>query len=200
MMTTITDSENQSDRKKAGPVVRPVRKSTAMPAERPVAKSASARPVVFNVRHDLQSSHGLDELVTHPLTSNPLLELAFSPIDVLVGRIRDGVEGTLVRDFLSDLKIPTPSFAVSVGMSPRTLSRRYHELFIGEDAAKVVRYAKVFGLAMETFGSSDKAYTWLERPNRTLPGSATPASLLDTEFGAEEIVDSLHRIQHGVFA
>lgn len=182
-MTTTIESESQNDRRKTKPTTKPVAKTDA-------GGSASMRkdPGVMKVVY-----------VEWP-QNNPLIVLSQSPTHVLVHQIRAGVDGALVRGFLDDLKIPTPSFAESVGISPRTLVRRYHEHFKGEDAAKVVRYAKVFSLAIETFGAPDKAYSWLERPNRTLPDNATPASLLDTEFGAEEVVDSLHRIQHGVFS
>lgn len=133
------------------------------------------------------------------LQSNALLQLASAPADVLVAQIRSGLDGALVKAFLHDLEIPAPEFADAVGMSFRTLSRRYNERLTGEDAAKVVRYAKVFARAIETFGSTKQAYIWLQRPNRSLSAGATPASLLDTEFGAEEVNDALLRMQHGVF-
>ena len=141
------------------------------------------------------------EIMLGGMLAVDLLDVRSIPVDVLVKGIRAGVPGATVKGFLDRHKIPAVSFADSIGMAHRTLARRLcGEVFKGDDAAKVVRFAKVFAMALDTFGSAEKANTWLGRPNRTLPGKATPASLLDTEFGAEEVSDSLLRIQHGVFA
>lgn len=49
------------------------------------------------------------------------------------------------------------------------------------------------------FEDADAACDWLTSPNAALDG-ATPISLLDTEFGAEAVMDTLGRIAHGVFS
>jgi len=45
----------------------------------------------------------------------------------------------------------------------------------------------------------DAALDWLKSPNAALAGT-TPLSLLDTDIGAESVLDTLGRIEHGVFA
>ena len=40
---------------------------------------------------------------------------------------------------------------------------------------------------------------WLKSPNAALRGHA-PLSLVDTDIGAEAVLDALGRIEHGVFA
>jgi uncharacterized protein (DUF2384 family) len=53
--------------------------------------------------------------------------------------------------------------------------------------------------AFETFGSADKAWHWLERPNTLFAGSS-PLHLLQTDPTQYELVeDELTRIDHGVF-
>jgi putative toxin-antitoxin system antitoxin component (TIGR02293 family) len=53
--------------------------------------------------------------------------------------------------------------------------------------------------ALETFGSAEKAWHWLERPNTLFAGSS-PLHLLQTDATQYELVeDELTRIDHGVF-
>jgi putative toxin-antitoxin system antitoxin component (TIGR02293 family) len=57
----------------------------------------------------------------------------------------------------------------------------------------------VVGRANEVFEEPEAALHWLKSPNSALSG-ATPLSLLDTDIGAESVLDTLGRIEHGVFA
>ena len=53
--------------------------------------------------------------------------------------------------------------------------------------------------AFETFGSAEKAWHWLERPN-TLFAGASPLHLLQTDPAQYELIDDeLTRIDYGVF-
>jgi len=51
----------------------------------------------------------------------------------------------------------------------------------------------------DVFEDLDAAVDWLKSPNASL-GGRTPLSLLDTDIGAESVIDTLGRIEHGVFA
>jgi putative toxin-antitoxin system antitoxin component (TIGR02293 family) len=53
--------------------------------------------------------------------------------------------------------------------------------------------------AEEVFEDLDTSLEWLKAPNTAL-GAVTPLSLLDTDVGAEGVLDTLGRIEHGVFA
>ena len=48
------------------------------------------------------------------------------------------------------------------------------------------------------FEDFDAALDWVKSPNAALAG-ATPLSLLDIDMGAESVLDTLGRIEHGVF-
>ena len=52
-------------------------------------------------------------------------------------------------------------------------------------------------LALETFGSAEKAYAWMHRPNKAL-GQRTPVSLLTNASGYKRVETILGRIAHGV--
>ena len=68
-----------------------------------------------------------------------------------------------------------------------------------EESAKVIRLARIIERADDVFDSLDKAVDWLKTRNSSLSG-LTPLSLVDTDVGAESVLDTLGRIEHGVFA
>ena len=72
-------------------------------------------------------------------------------------------------------------------------------LFNSEESAKLVRLARVVERAKNVFEDVEAALDWLKSANAALSG-ATPLSLLDTDIGAESVLDTLGRIEHGVFA
>ncbi|MGH7106522.1 MAG: type II RES/Xre toxin-antitoxin system antitoxin [Acetobacteraceae bacterium] len=68
-----------------------------------------------------------------------------------------------------------------------------------EQSDRLVRVARVLAAAEETFGSRDKAGTWLRRPTTALAGES-PLQLLDTDEGARSVETLLGRIGHGIAA
>lgn len=57
----------------------------------------------------------------------------------------------------------------------------------------------LLGRAGVVFEDADGALDWLQSANAAL-GGVTPLSLLDTDIGADSVMDTLGRIEHGVFA
>jgi len=53
--------------------------------------------------------------------------------------------------------------------------------------------------AAEVFDDLDLALAWLKTPVAALE-DATPLSLVDTDIGTDSVMDTLGRIEHGVFA
>ncbi|OGA00294.1 MAG: antitoxin [Betaproteobacteria bacterium RIFCSPLOWO2_02_FULL_62_17] len=117
-----------------------------------------------------------------------------------VSVIRQGLSSEAVDSLARTLRVTQSELAVTLGIPARTLARRKKEGTLNsEESAKLVRLARVLGRARETFESLDTALDWLKSPNAALSG-ATPFSLLDTDIGAESVMDTLGRIEHGVFA
>lgn len=65
------------------------------------------------------------------------------------------------------------------------------------ESAKLLRLARGLVRAAEVFEDAGAAIDWLKSRNQAL-GGATPLSLLDTDAGAEDVMDLLGRIEHGV--
>ncbi len=84
-----------------------------------------------------------------------------------------------------------------VRIPPRTLARR--TVFKPDESERILRVAAAFQRAVEVLGDLDKARRWFSTPKRAL-GEKTPLEFCDTAPGAEEVMNLLGRIEHGVFS
>jgi putative toxin-antitoxin system antitoxin component (TIGR02293 family) len=113
--------------------------------------------------------------------------------------IRQGIPSAASESLAKTLRMTQSELAASLGIPERTLARRKKEgMFNSEESAKLVRLARVVERAGEVFEDLDPALDWLKSPNAALSG-VTPLSMLDTDIGAEAVLDTLGRIEHGVF-
>lgn len=114
--------------------------------------------------------------------------------------IRRGIPAAAVEPLRKAVKLSQTEIARALGIPERTLARRKREgVLNSEESAKLLRLARAVGRANEVFEAPEAALDWLKAPNSALAGK-TPLSLLDTEIGAESVLDTLGRIEHGVFA
>ena len=114
--------------------------------------------------------------------------------------IRKGIPAAAIESLLKAMQLSRSELARALGIPERTLARRKREgVLNSEESAKLLRLARVVGRANEVFEDPKAALHWLKAPNAALSG-ATPLSLLDTDIGAESVLDTLGRIEHGVFA
>jgi putative toxin-antitoxin system antitoxin component (TIGR02293 family) len=113
--------------------------------------------------------------------------------------IRQGVPSSSVDSMARTMRLTQAELAAALGIAERTLARRKRQgALSSEESAKIVRLARVVARATEVFEGLDPSLDWLKSPNATWSG-ATPLSLLDTDIGAEAVLDTLGRIEHGVF-
>lgn len=114
--------------------------------------------------------------------------------------IRAGLPAAVIEAVLKATQLSQADLARALGIPERTLARRKREgVLNSEESAKLLRLARVVGRANEVFESAEAGIDWLKAPNASL-GGRTPLSLLDTDIGAESVLDTLGRIEHGVFA
>jgi len=117
-----------------------------------------------------------------------------------VSVIRQGVPSRALDDLSEALSVSKAELSGAIDISLRTLQRRRSAARLDSDeTGKLVRVARVFERAEEVFEDPDAARDWLKTPNAALSGQ-TPMSLFDTEIGAQSVLDTLGRIEHGVFA
>ncbi|MCH7227472.1 antitoxin Xre-like helix-turn-helix domain-containing protein [Haloferula sp. A504] len=118
----------------------------------------------------------------------------------LVERIREGLPFAEFRALLELLAIPEEELGRLLGISPATLNRRKKARQLGTpESERIVRFARLFGIAMEVLGSKEAAREWLKTENRGT-ANESPLSYADTEFGAREVENLLGRLDHGVFS
>lgn len=122
-----------------------------------------------------------------------------SPLD-WIGMIREGIPAAAVESILRAVHLSQAELAQALGIPERTLARRKREgVLNSEESSKLLRLARVVSRASEVFDDPAAAVDWLKSSNAALRGNA-PLSLLDTDIGAESVLDTLGRIEHGVFA
>jgi len=111
-----------------------------------------------------------------------------------VGMIREGIPAAAVESILSAVRLSQSELAQALGIPERTLARRKREgVLNSEESSKLLRLARVVSRANAVFDDAAAAVDWLKSPNAALRGNA-PLSLLDTDIGAESVLDSLGHI------
>jgi putative toxin-antitoxin system antitoxin component (TIGR02293 family) len=113
--------------------------------------------------------------------------------------IRDGLPVDVIDRLIGDRTV-TPDEVRRIIMAPKAVVvRRRKGGLTPEQSERVIRAARIIAEALETFGSRDKALTWMRRACAVLGGKA-PIDLLDTEEGAGLVESLLGRIAHGLAA
>ena len=146
------------------------------------------------------------------------VSLSFAPIPVLrllggegllqsrprggmdwIALVRRGLPSGSVDALVRQTHITQAELARALAIPERTLARRKREgLLSAEESAKMLRLARTVERAQTVFEDADAALAWLQSPNAALGGN-TPLSLLDTDLGADSVLDTLGRIEHSMF-
>ena len=114
--------------------------------------------------------------------------------------IREGIPVAAIESILSAVRLSQAELARALGIPERTLARRKREgVLNSEESCKLLRFARVVSRASGVFDDPVTAVNWLKVPNAALGGNA-PLSLVDTDMGIESVLDTLGRVEHGVFA
>jgi len=182
---------------KAGAKAAPVRK-TASPARKVAARLRKvAAPKSYRVAAT-KKGRAVSAVSLLGVTTNENKD--FLTWMEWVSVIRQGIPSTAVDALIEFLSISKTEFSDAIDIPFRTLVRRKGEALLASDeSAKLVRVARVIERAEEVFEDPDAARGWLKSANTSLSGQ-TPISLLDTEIGAQSVMNALGRIEHGVFA
>ena len=114
--------------------------------------------------------------------------------------VRRGLPAASVDSVVRLTRIAQTELANALAIPERTLARRKREGVLSpEESAKFVRFARVVERAEEVFEGTASALAWIKTENPAL-GGVTPLSLLDIDIGADTVLDTLGRIEQGVFA
>jgi len=124
----------------------------------------------------------------------PKAEFDFIPI------LRKGLPYRAVEAALVALDIPTSDVVRILHIPLRTLARRRQaaRTLSTMESERFLRFIRVLARAQEVLGGRASALTWMRTANRSL-GSVPPEELLDTDIGSLAVLDTLGRLEHGVY-
>ncbi len=117
-----------------------------------------------------------------------------------IAMIRGGLPYRTLLLATEHLQLSVNDLSLALGLSPRTLARRRSsQRLTTAESERILRLARVVARAEEVLGDAEAARGWLQARNRAL-GGTPPIEFLDTDIGADAVLDILGRIEHGVFS
>ena len=116
-----------------------------------------------------------------------------------LAEIRAGLPASFLDRLKETLDVTEAELARVVGIPRQTLVRRRLRGFLRRDEGdRTATVARVFDMALSYFdGNRKHAVEWLKHPNPALAGE-TPLERADTATGAEDVIDLIGRLQHGI--
>lgn len=140
-------------------------------------------------------------LASGKLSVGELLGIKATDTLQLVRAIERGFSFGTFERVRRETGLPMERLAVSIGISPRTLTRRKKEKKLtASESDRLVSISRLLALANELFeGNREKAFRWFRMPNRAF-GNLSPLEMAATETGAREVENLIGRLEHGVFS
>lgn len=116
-----------------------------------------------------------------------------------LAEIRAGLPASFLDRLKATLDVTDTQLASVVGIPRQTLvRRRLRGVLRREEGDRAARVARVFNMALSYFdGNREHALDWLKHPNPALAGE-TPLRRADTATGAEDVIDLIGRLEHGI--
>ena len=113
--------------------------------------------------------------------------------------VRNGLPTRFLDSLKDALEMTETQLAATVGIARQTLVRRRRQGVLRRDEGdRAAMIARVFNMASSYFdGNREHALDWLKYPNPALAGE-TPLERADTAIGAEEVIDLIGRLEHGI--
>lgn len=117
----------------------------------------------------------------------------------LVRQVSEGFPYGVLENFRETVGLSAGEVAHLVQINPRTLGRRKREGRLHADESdRVLRLSRVYGRTLGLFGGDlAKARHWLSTPKVAL-GGESPLDYSSVDVGAQEVVDLIGRIEHGI--
>ena len=130
-----------------------------------------------------------------------MLGIKASDTAQLVKIIERGFSFDALERIRRETGLPMERLAISIGISPRTLTRRKREnKLTPSESDRLVSISRLLAQAIELFeGDKEKAFRWFVQSNRAL-GKLSPLEMAATETGAREVENLIGRLEHGVFS
>ncbi len=79
------------------------------------------------------------------------------------------------------------------------INKKPTEKFNATLSEKIIGLAEIYSYGFEVFENKEKFNSWINSPNKAL-GGKPPYDLLDSQFGREEVMSIIGRIDYGVYS
>lgn len=116
----------------------------------------------------------------------------------LVEAVEEGLPTGVVENLLRHIDLTASDIHAILPERTRHHTRN-RERLTPELSDRIARFARLYQMASETLGGSDKAARWLKEPNRAL-GGRRPLDFARSSSGALLVEDVLTRIAYGVYS
>lgn len=116
-----------------------------------------------------------------------------------LAEIRSGLPTSFLDSLKDALEMTETQLADVVGIARQTLVRRKKQGVLRRDEGdRAATIARMFDMALSYFdGNREHALDWLKHRNPALAGE-TPLERADTATGAEDVIDLIGRLEHGI--
>ena len=116
-----------------------------------------------------------------------------------LAEVRSGLSASFLDTLKDALDVSETQLADMVGTARQTLVRRKSQGVLRRDEGdRAAVVAKVFNRAVAYFDfDRDDAIEWLKHPNPALAGE-TPLERANTAIGADDVIDLIGRLEHGI--
>lgn len=119
-------------------------------------------------------------------------ELAFDSM------VEEGLPARSIEVLMRKMEIGTAEMSALIPKRTLIASKQRSRLS-SDQSDRLARLARIFRLAEETLGNTEKARVWMLRPNRSL-GGKTPLELVRRSSGSLLVERALGRLAHGVYS
>jgi putative toxin-antitoxin system antitoxin component (TIGR02293 family) len=128
-----------------------------------------------------------------------LLRIARQSSKKQIEAIHAGLPASTFTAMASYLGVSQGQLAGSLSILPRTLrNRASHGKLSQEESEKSLRVARLFAKARDILGGEKRAKEWITSPVKSL-GGQKPIDLLETDIGAQDVMNVLFAIEWGVY-
>jgi putative toxin-antitoxin system antitoxin component (TIGR02293 family) len=118
----------------------------------------------------------------------------------LIGALKAGLPVEELEVLREALDLPMDKLLPRLGLARATFHRRKAAGRLDmTESDRVVRYARLLGLATSVMESLEGGRRWLTAPQVGL-GGVTPLEFAETEVGAREVENLLGRLEYGVYS
>ena len=113
---------------------------------------------------------------------------------------KSGVSKKYLEKVKAKTELDYQKLAIVLSINRATLiNKKQDEKFSPAQSERIIGLDALYNQGLEVFQDKEKLDGWLNAPNRAL-GGKTPYDIMDNQFGREEVLNLLGRIQWGVYS